>query len=109
MLGFERAELVGRHIESVLTIGARIFYQTHWFPLLRLHGRAEEVFLLLRARGGEDVGALVNAVRRERGGAAVYDCVLMRVQERRRYEDELLRARKAADLARLEVEAQKRD
>jgi PAS domain S-box-containing protein len=109
LLGYARDEVVGRHVESVLTVGSRIFYQTHWFPLLRLHGRAEEVFLLLRARGGEDVGALVNAVRRERGGAAVYDCVLMRVQERRRYEDELLRARRTADLARLDAEAQKRE
>jgi signal transduction histidine kinase len=109
LLGYARDEVVGRHVEHVLTVGSRIFYQTHWFPLLRLHGRAEEVFLLLRTRGGEDVGALVNAVRRERGGAAVYDCVLMRVQERRKYEDELLRARKTADLARLEVEAQRRE
>ena len=106
LLGYAREEVVGRHVENVLTVGSRIFYQTHWFPLLRLHGRADEVFLLLRERGGEDVGVLVNALRRERGGAAVYDCVLMRVQERRKYEDELLRARREADRARLEVEAQ---
>ncbi len=109
MLGYERGELVGRHVEGVLTIGSRIFYQTHWFPLLRLHGRAEEIFLMLRSRSGEDMGVLVNAVRRERGGRPAYDCVLMRVRERQKYEDELLRARRTAEHALAELEAQKRE
>jgi PAS domain S-box-containing protein len=104
LLGYARDELVGRHVEAVLTVAGRIFYQTHLFPLVRLHGRAEEIFLLLRARDGGEVGALLNAVRRERGGECVTDCALMVVRERRKYEDELLRARRAADEARAESE-----
>ncbi len=109
MLGYDRDELAGRHIERILTIGSRIFYQTHWFPLLRLHGRAEEIFLMLRAKTGEDVGMLVNAVRRERDGEVQYDCVLMRVRERQKYEEQLLLARRAADEARAEVEARQQE
>src|SRR5688500_7047748 len=60
LLGYERDELLGRHVETILTIAGRIFYQTHLFPLLTLHGRAEEIFLLLRPKGGGEVGALVN-------------------------------------------------
>ena len=100
MLGFAREELVGRRLESILNVGSRIFYQTHFFPLLRLHGRAEEIFLLLRAKGGEDVATLVNAVRRERGGEWITDCVLMEVKERRKFEDALLRAKREAEEAR---------
>jgi PAS domain S-box-containing protein len=106
MLGQERDELVGHHVERILTVGSRIFYQTHWFPLLRLHGRAEEIFLMLRSREGEEIGTLVNAVRRERGGGVAYDCVLMRVRERQKYEEELLRARRAAEKDRAEIEEQ---
>jgi signal transduction histidine kinase len=106
MLGYESDELTGGSIERILGIGTRIFYQTHFFPLLRMHGHAEEIFLLLRTRGGQDVGVLCNAARRERGGAPANDCVFMRVQERRKYEEELLRARRAADEARALVEAQ---
>ena len=106
MLGYERGALVGRHVERILTVGSRIFYQTHWFPLLRLHGRAEEIFLMLRSGAGEDVGVLVNAARRERDGAISYDCVLMHVRERQKYEDELLRARRVAEQARAELEVQ---
>lgn len=107
MLGYESAELIGRHFEVLLTVGARIFYQTHWFPLLRLQHHAEEIFLLLRTKAGEDLGALVNAVRREHDGRASYDCVLMEVRERRKYEDELLRARRVADQANAELGKQK--
>jgi signal transduction histidine kinase len=106
LLGYEADELTGGSIERILGIGTRIFYQTHFFPLLRMHGHAEEIFLLLRSRGGQDVGVLCNAARRERGGAPANDCVFMRVQERRKYEEELLRARRAADEARGLVEAQ---
>ena len=105
MLGYAHGELEGRRIESLMGVGTRIFYQTHFFPLVRLHGRAEEIFLLLRGKDGADVGVLANAARRERGGAWANDCVFMRVQERRKFEDELLRARKEADAARAVAEA----
>ena len=105
-LGHAREALVGRHVESILTIAGRIFYQTHFFPLLRLHGRADEIFLLLRDSSGADIGALVNARRRERDGVVVNDCVLLEVRERRKYEDELLRARRVAEQANAVLEAQ---
>jgi PAS domain S-box-containing protein len=109
MLGYARGELEGMRLERILTVGSRIFYQTHFFPLVRLHGRAEEVFLLLRAKDGGDVGVLANAARRERGGTMANDCVFMQVRERRRFEDELLRARREAEAARATAEAQAAD
>src|SRR5688500_1695710 len=98
-LGWSRDELMGRSVESILTVGSRIFLQTHFVPLVKLHGQAQEVFILLRARDGEDVAMLCNAVRHERGGIARTDCVLMEVQERRKFEEALLQARQAADEA----------
>jgi|SRR5688572_9199659 len=106
MLGFRADEVVGDHIERILTVGTRIFYQTHWFPLLRLHERADEIFLLLRTKAGEEIGVLANAVRVQRCGAVAYDCVMMRVRERQKYETELLRAKKVAEQARAELELQ---
>jgi PAS domain S-box-containing protein len=107
-LGYTREDLAGRHVETLLTIAGRIFYQTHFFPLLRLHGNADEIFLLLRRKDGQEVGALVNAVRRERDGVTINDCVLLEVRERRKYEDELLRAKRAADAANADLEQQAR-
>src|SRR5688500_4103236 len=61
--------------------------------------------MLLRTRDGSDVGVLVNAARRRHGDDWVTDCVLMHVQERRKFEDELLRARREAEEARALAEA----
>jgi PAS domain S-box-containing protein len=98
-LGYAGGELCGRHLESVLPPGGRIFYQTHFFPLLKLHGKAEEIYLSLRAASGEDVPVLVNAARRERGGLAVNDCVFVTMRQRRRFEDEILAAKREAEEA----------
>jgi PAS domain S-box-containing protein len=106
MLGYGRDELQNRRVESILNIGSRIFYQTHFFPLVRLHGRAEEIFLLLRSKSGDDVATLCNAVRRRRGGEWITDCILMRVGERQKFEDALLRAKKAAEEANELLERQ---
>jgi signal transduction histidine kinase len=109
LLGLTRDELVGRRIESILNVGTRIFYQTHLFPLIKLHGRADEIFLLLRPSAGEDIAMLANAVRRERGGEPVTDCVLLRVRERQKFEDALLRAKKTAEEARAAEEHHRRE
>jgi PAS domain S-box-containing protein len=109
LLGYDRETVVGRHIDALLTVGSRIFYQTHFFPLLRLRGRAEEIFLLLRCSDGSDLGVLVNAARRERDGAWVTDCVLLRIVERRKFEDALLRAKREAEEARAVAEASQRE
>jgi PAS domain S-box-containing protein len=99
LLGYSDGELSGKHLETILTVAGRIFFQTHLFPLVRIQGRASEVFLLLRKRDGADLGALVNAARRETPDGPLIDCVLMEVVERRKYEDALLRAKRDVESA----------
>ena len=99
LLGYSADELFGGHVEKILTVAGRIFFQTHLFPLVRLKGSASELFVLLRKKDGSDVGALVNASRRETAHGPVIDCVLMEVLERRKYEDALLRAKQQAEAA----------
>ena len=105
-LGYPRDELVGRHVETIFTVAGRLFFQTHFFPLVRMQGRAQEVFLMLRARDGEEVGALCNAVRQVRDGTPQTDCVFLEVRERRKYEDALLEAKRAAEYANHQLEQQ---
>ena len=94
-----KEELEGQHIETIFSVGARVFYHTHFFPLLKMQGTAEEIYFSLRSKRGAEVPVLVNAARHERDGRTVNDCVFMRMRQRHRYEEELLRARKQADIA----------
>src|SRR6476646_2816363 len=103
-LGYRREEVEGRPFESLMNVGSRIFYQTHLFPLIAMQGRADEIFLLLKAASGDDIGFFLNAVRHERNGVAINDCALMRVEERRKFEDALVRARKIAEAAQQELQ-----
>jgi signal transduction histidine kinase len=96
-LGYSPDVLDQQPVEKILAVGSRIFYQTHFFPLVKLHGRAQEIFIILRGNEGEDVGMLCNAVRHQRNGTSVTDCVFMEVRERQKFEDALLQARQLAE------------
>jgi signal transduction histidine kinase len=105
-LGFTAAEIVDRHVETIFTVPGRIFFQTHFFPLVMLHGGAQEVFVLLRTKDGDAVGMLCNAVRQDRSGSPITECVFMEVRERRKYEDALLVAKREAERANRTLEEQ---
>jgi sigma-B regulation protein RsbU (phosphoserine phosphatase) len=90
-------ELVGRRrFEDLLTIGGRIFHQTHWSPLLRMQGTVSEVKLELVHCDGTLVPMVVNAIRREHRGAIVHDVAAFVARDRDKYEHELIEARKEA-------------
>jgi PAS domain S-box-containing protein len=99
LLGYTRVELQGWHLQKILPPGGRIFYQTHVFPMLRMHGAVDELYVALRTRDGESIPMLMNGARRERGGAFVNDCVFVRMIQRNEYEAQLVEARRLAEHA----------
>ncbi|HEY0426763.1 MAG TPA: ATP-binding protein [Pyrinomonadaceae bacterium] len=100
LLGYERGEILALHVEKILSVAGHIFYQTHFFPLLKLKNQIEEVYLSLRSKSGSDTPVLVNAVRREhRDGRFFNDCVFMPMRQRNQYEDEILKAKREAEEA----------
>ena len=99
MLGYEPREITGAHVRTLFTAPTQIFVQTHFYPMMRLHHHAEEIYLTLKSKSGEPVHVLANAAMRQRDGLDHMDCVFMRIHERQKYEEELLRARRAADEA----------
>jgi signal transduction histidine kinase len=102
MTGNSRESVVGRPFEALLTTSSRIFYQTHFFPLLKLQSKIEEVFLTFRCySASDDLAVLINASARDhaRDGEVIYDCALIRLRERRKWEDEILRSKRVAEEA----------
>jgi sigma-B regulation protein RsbU (phosphoserine phosphatase) len=96
--GYAAHELVGeRKLQDLLTMGGRIFHQTHWAPLLHLQGSVAEVKLELSHRDGRPMPMVMNAVRREHGGGTWHQVAVFSAADRNQYERELLAARKHAE------------
>lgn len=100
--GFEREELVGRRrLQALFTVGDRIFYETHYAPLLTMQGMVREIAVDVVLRSGERLPVLTNAVlkRNSAGEPQVVRTVLFDARERRAYERELVGARRRAEAA----------
>ena len=53
MLGMPRKELVGKPFTDLFTAGGRIHYETHFDPILRLHGQLSGITMDLVTAEGE--------------------------------------------------------
>lgn len=98
--GYGRSDLVGRRrLADVLTVGGRIFYETHVAPMLRMQGRARELAVEIRSADGSRLPVLMNAaLRRDADGEpTVVRLAVFDATERRAYERELLEARRRAE------------
>ena len=98
LLGYSKDELKGKDVETIFTLATRIFFQTHFFPLVKLHGHAEEIFLTLLSKNKKQLPVLLNA-RREGDTTSYTSCVFIVVPNRKKFEDELVNARKIAETA----------
>jgi phosphoserine phosphatase RsbU/P len=98
-LNYRLEDLSDKNIEVILTLSSRIFYNTHFFPILKLHQKAEEIFLQLKSSEKNEVPVLANAVRRNEGDVHINHCVLVSVHQRKKYEEEILLAKRQAESA----------
>jgi serine/threonine-protein kinase RsbW len=104
--GYGRADVVGRRFQDLLTVGGRIYHETHYAPLLRIQRSVRGIALDVVRADGSPLPVLVNSVLKT--GAedrplgiltTVFDAT-----DRREYERELLRARRREQAARERTE-----
>lgn len=103
LLGYDHKELYGRQFELILAVPSRSFYQIYFTPLIRLNAKVEEMYLSLRSRSSHSVPVLLNAVRREREGVFVNECMLIPMRRRIEYEQQIAAAENAANKAESEL------
>jgi PAS domain S-box-containing protein len=105
--GFGSADLTGRKFQELLNIAGRIYYETHFAPLLRMQGFFNEVALDIICADGKSLPTLINAVeKRDANGNPLFVRItVFNATDRRRFERELLDARNKADAAKAELEA----
>ena len=98
--GYTRAHLLsGTRVQSLLSVGSRIYYETHFAPLMQMQGRANEIALDIVGADRTARPILVNAVqKRDADGTPLFmRMTLFDATDRRRYERELLVARRRAE------------
>jgi sigma-B regulation protein RsbU (phosphoserine phosphatase) len=108
MLGRPAAEVVGRlGFADLLTPGGRIYHETHYAPLLRMHGAAHEIALDVVRGDGSRLPVLVNSVldRAADGRPRAIRTAVFDATQRRAYERELHRAKERAEAAEAQAVA----
>ncbi|WP_432118129.1 PP2C family protein-serine/threonine phosphatase [Streptomyces sp. bgisy032] len=106
-LGLDRAAVVGRkHFTDLLTVGGRLYHETHFAPLLRMQGELRGIALEMRCEDGARLPVLVSAVVKygTEGEPLLIRTTVFDASDRRAYEEELLRRRQEAERARAEAE-----
>ncbi|WP_392750172.1 PP2C family protein-serine/threonine phosphatase [Streptomyces sp. LN590] len=107
-LGLEREAVVGRmRFTDLLTVGGKLYHETHYAPLLRMQGEIGGVALEIKQTGGDRMPVLMSSVVKvsSTGDPLLIRTTVFDARDRRAYETELLRARKAAEAARKQAEA----
>ena len=101
----EPAEVIGASLESTLSVGSRLFYQTRYLPTLRLNGEVRDAVLEFERGDGGTLPALVSStvVEPSGGGTAVVRTAVLDATGRRDYERELLESRRAAERSEARV------
>jgi sigma-B regulation protein RsbU (phosphoserine phosphatase) len=95
--GLVRGALLGRvRFQDLLSPGGRIYYATHYAPLLQMQGSVREIAVEIARADGSLLPALINSVLRrdEAERPRVIRTTIFDATDRRRYEQELLRARR---------------
>ncbi|MEV4947296.1 SpoIIE family protein phosphatase [Streptomyces sp. NPDC053755] len=107
-LGHRRGDLVGRkRFSDLLTVGGRLYHETHFAPLLRMQGEISGIALEMRAADGSRLPVLVTSTlkRDSDGRPLLIRTTVFDARDRRAYENELLLARQEADRERDRLQA----
>ncbi|MFE6092657.1 PP2C family protein-serine/threonine phosphatase [Streptomyces massasporeus] len=110
-LGLDHEAVAGRkRFADLLTIGGKLYHETHFAPLLRMQGELRGIALDMRRRDGSPLPVLVSAVIKHgtEGEPLLIRITVFDASDRRAYEKELLRRREEAERARAEADEARR-
>lgn len=104
-IGVSQPELLDKKFSELLTLSGRMFYETHFSPLLRMQGFLEEVAFDFVTGDGKKLPVLANAKERrdDNGNLQFTRVVIFPAAQRRRYERDLVDKRIAAEGAKSEA------
>jgi sigma-B regulation protein RsbU (phosphoserine phosphatase) len=107
-IGMTREQIAGKRLHDLLTVPGRMFYETHFAPLLRMQHSFLEVALDFVGADGKKLPVIANAVERldDEGRLLFIRIALFKTPERRRYERDLVAARQRVESLNVDLSAQ---
>ncbi len=99
-LDFKKDEVVGKKtFQDLLGMGEKIYFESHFMPLLQLQEEVSEINLELRGNNNKRLPVLINAkkVQTDSGEQSLYRLSALDMTHRKKYESELIAARKEAE------------
>ncbi|MEV1026792.1 SpoIIE family protein phosphatase [Streptomyces sp. NPDC050264] len=107
-LGLSRRDVAGRmRFTDLLTVGGKLYHETHFAPLLQMNGEVGGIALDIKTADGQRMPVLVTSKVKtsHNGEPMLVRTTIFDARDRRAYETELLRARRTAEEARRQAEA----
>jgi PAS domain S-box-containing protein len=100
-VGLTADEVLGqKKFQQILSIGSKIYYETTYGPLLRMQGHLKEITLDLKTKNGEIPVLISSSNVTDNSGKLLYiKSTLFDITDRRKYERELLVAKRKAEQA----------
>ncbi|WP_143961818.1 sensor histidine kinase [Litoribacter populi] len=99
-LGYQREEVLsGRYFQDFLTIGGKLFFESHLIPLLQMRSEVSEINIELKGKDSKKIPTLVNLKKIESPlkNKEVFWISVINIAQRNLFEKELIKAKKVAD------------
>jgi len=107
-LGYRRDDVVHKlYFKDLVTKGGQIYYEMFYFPLLLIQNQVNEINFDHVRRDGTKFPALINSnvINDQDGKLLVVNATVYNITDRKKYENELLEAKKTADTERSKFES----
>lgn len=96
MIEYEYEDVIDKHIEGFLSVVSKMLIHSLFFVQLPVTGTVEELYLTFKNKNGFDIPVLLNG---NRESDELINCILVRMNKRIEYEEELQNIREELEAA----------
>lgn len=99
-LGYRKEEIINiRTLPSLFKIGGKMFFETHFFPLIKLQGFIKEVYFDMIRKDKTVLHGLINVreIPSQDHQPSTFQATVLDMSDRWRFETELLKAKQKAE------------
>ncbi|MFM9945531.1 MAG: PAS domain-containing protein, partial [Bacteroidia bacterium] len=99
LTGYSREEIIeNKRFEDFLSIGGKIYYETHFAPLLHMRGEVSQISFDFIRKDETRFPVLINAIKKSANDKPNYiQFIVLDITQRKQYEMELMNAKRKSE------------